>query len=422
MASFYSIFKIVWGVAKLIWMICKRETRERIKLLFRFGRSSTGLISLCEMPKIFYLAKIAKGTGEGFVENKDWFFDRSLWKINLFLDYSKWRETYTEEDFLELDYRYDPIHLNCYLPYVEICNFVVSGIESIEIEKPIRDFELSSGLKDRDVVFEKFMTQRNHRPRNGPIVGLKSMSFDRDKGKCQLVHAGYFDQIKTNLTMDCIAYRGSKSLRELESDATKKLPSIENSSAVNSIGICGAVIATGKDGKKFIFLKKRNSNKNSVFGTGFGTCSSVLSGKDIDAAEDLLQYSVSSMRQCFIREVMNNELATSDGIYESEASKKVLDEIKIIPLAITRELTRGGKPQFFLLIECGQSLLDYLEETNKPKKERHFKNSGVPWGYLWGDADIITSETFTCLAYALSYLTEGADETGRLKVRMQQLV
>ena len=188
---------------------------------------------------------------------------------------------------------------------------------------------------------------------DGSILRIKSLEKTYDlRWKCKLQRSTYLKQVRTNLTLDLpLSGRHEETLRALDVGENGELREFESSIMVNSLGVSAIVYYRDeKSGERNIFLKPRKGNrkkteKNTYKGTGvfqnmLGTVSGVVQMPRGQGIDNLVSYATSEILREFSRET---------GIEEGENPIQ-----QIVPLAFVRELARGGKPQFFFLIEINQ--------------------------------------------------------------------
>ena len=186
----------------------------------------------------------------------------------------------------------------------------------------------------------KLLTQKNldkfkkEKPKttDGPILRMKSLNQLPDNNyECILEKATYFDQARTNLSLDFPLERSDdKTLRLKDMDGQNNLRTLEESLMANTIGVSG-VVYFRKNNRLYFFMALRK--ELGVFEQMFGTTSGVVEQPKL--CYELTQYATSEMEREFT--------------LETGLNSKVIKSV--IPLALTRELIRGGKPQFFFLIE-----------------------------------------------------------------------
>lgn len=236
------------------------------------------------------------------------------------------------------------------VPYKEIIDYTKSD-RRIYIANRIlnEDFVIPDGLmSDTQDAFDAFLRERNVTS-NDEALRMKSLDPAPDGFKCTLQRACYYDQIRTNLTLDYLMeglQEDTLRMRDLGRD--NSLRSFADSMLANTIGVCAVWVmtrrsTTGGKAEKFYYLlprKKTTGVYNGMLGTVSGVVQAPSEGRfDVDTLEE---YVGGEIRREFYEETGVDSLFSKGVIAE--------DEIKIIPLAFTRDLVRGGKPQFFFLI------------------------------------------------------------------------
>ena len=182
---------------------------------------------------------------------------------------------------------------------------------------------------------------------DGPALRLKSITKDKSGSwLCELQRASYFDQVRTNLTLD-IPLNFEDTMRILDLSDVRGLKSLNDSVMANTIGV-SAIWFTQcpnedkHDRIRFFMMPRKKTT--GVFSDMLGTISGVVEPpvNDIFDVETLEDYAVKEIIREFYQETG----------YDKYMEQKELTEscFSVIPLAFTRELARGGKPQFFFAI------------------------------------------------------------------------
>lgn len=150
------------------------------------------------------------------------------------------------------------------------------------------------------------------------------------------------------------------------------------------------------------FLKPRDKGHaiyDGMLGTVSGGVKFPTEGYDI--LSESLQYVSKALLKIFYNKTQYDKYMQENQIPESE--------IKIIPLAFTRELLRGGLPQFFFAIEtppvCDNDIKRYLNQSAFYRRiafRESFLKNVLPC--------IFSPETMTNLLYTIQYLNKGVDE------------
>jgi len=295
-----------------------------------------------------------------------------------------------------------------YIPYLEIINFTKNPNAKINIscskEDPLfldkdKSYRLPDEISDAMQKCLDMVIKENPGTHDDPHPRLASLQrVGEDEYKCTLEETNYYTQIKTNLSMD-YKYRlnGFKNtMRDSERDRhylekkeweelgvkndalhPKCLTSLENSMLANVIGVSAIWLMEneGDDDAK-IYLMPRNKK------VGVYKCKLGMPSGDIESpqyrqktAEQHNRFRDESLIE-YLKWEIAREFAEETGIADrskpledysvkiskykktGEETATVKDEdyinlytdVEIIPLALTREMLRGGKPQMFFLI------------------------------------------------------------------------
>jgi len=191
--------------------------------------------------------------------------------------------------------------------------------------------------------------------KDNPILRMSSLAKESENlYHCKLQRSTYYYQVRTNLTIDYpLLGQMGNTLRALDLTPEGKLPSLEKSALVNSIGV-SAVVFFWK-GRDLYFLMKYRKPTEAVYPNMFGTTSGVVTIPPGQPVRSLTDYVTSEMRREFYRET---------GFDEDRDNRPIKN---MILLSFVRELIRGGKPQFFFLIE--------IDEITEKQFRRKFRTS-----------------------------------------------
>ncbi|KZN53900.1 hypothetical protein N474_18840 [Pseudoalteromonas luteoviolacea CPMOR-2] len=294
--------------------------------------------------------------------------------------------------------------LNIEIPYKELINFIEKPSASISVPSEIKNYKMEESLlSDTEYNLQEYIKENNGTT-DGSILRISSFNKVRENEyACTLEKSSFYYQVRTNLTLDFLLQNHhEKTLRTLDLGRNNKLPSFDNSIMVNSIGVSAIVYYRHpKTGERHFFLKPRKSKRvagsNTNVGTGvfqgmLGTISGVVQIPNGVAVDNLVNYATLEMLREFSRET---------GIDQKKEPAKMIK-----PLCFTRELTRGGKPQFFFLIE-----IDYISDSDF---KRMFRKSlegieefeeGVMKNHILFNS-IMSPEVVSNMFYALSYFQE----------------
>lgn len=294
---------------------------------------------------------------------KDCFYQENFIKSLLFLQ--DWSAKFGRTEFIDYDiskeyYPADKKHIslqfhgetkNVVFPFKEEINFIsmpkakilVNGIKTYVMP---RDLERLT-----DANLKKFLLIKPNTfdGSNLRISNLRNLS--DNNYECDLEYASYYPQVRTNLTADYRLESGRiPTLRLLDMDDDRGLKPLEQSIMVNTIGT-SAVVFYHKEGRLYFFMKLRK--QLGIYENMFGT----TSGEVENPPEDIEPRDLVS----FVSEEMKREFSYETGLNSSKVIKSVR------PLAFTRDLIRGGKPQFFFLIE--------IREVSKREFSSNFRKS-----------------------------------------------
>lgn len=187
---------------------------------------------------------------------------------------------------------------------------------------------------------------------DGSVVRLSKIEMSNKDDSIEFImqHAKYTDQVKSNLVLDWSDHKVSNitTLRDyLKVKYGNSLPPLDCNLLANTIGI--SCILYFKSGRQYIpYLPKRTkfkpnlntdiSNKTQLAVFDEGGIHVTASGA-LDFPLALSDPSKLNFYKLFTEDMLR-ELYEEVGIMESDIKE-------IVPLALTRELLRGGKPQIF---------------------------------------------------------------------------
>jgi nucleoside phosphorylase len=256
------------------------------------------------------------------------------------------------------------------IPYKEEINFIKNPETLMTVEREIAPYKMPEDIFSLTEGNLKSYLEANSKTTDGSILRIASLE-KRGVSKyiCKLEASSYFYQVRTNLTLDYplkdpLKKYHERPLRLLDSTKNSRLPDFDKSIMVNSIGVSAVLYYRNpSSGERAFFLKPRkgerietkdDKNKESAIGVGvFQNMLGIVSGvAEVPASgriTDIVQYAESEIFKELIRETGYSN-----------------DQKPIIkPLAFVRELARGGKPQFFFLIE-----IPYINDKDFRKKFR----------------------------------------------------
>ena len=295
-----------------------------------------------------------------------------------FIDYQKGlcKELYGNE-IMQVKIRHNGQIEKKSLPYKEIINYTQNPQSSIQLAEPLwgPNFQLppEPNTATRQILYDF----KRHSPdtEDNPAVGIHLLEPLKNGGyKCQLRKLTYFDAVRTNQTLDTplnlSGHLQHITMRQKDSDMNGNLKPFSQSLLANQIGV-SAVWYMHCPGRHYnqrlqFFLKGRKS-KLGVFtkmmGTVSGTAHPPQGGfADFEYLED---YATSEMLRIF------NQTTNIDKYMEDYAYPK--QDLEITKLAFTRELMRGGLPQFFFLIKTPYisdlDFSDYFKDSPLNRKK-----------------------------------------------------
>ncbi len=252
------------------------------------------------------------------------------------------------------------------LPYSEVINFTTHPDAKITVRAEIKPYQMAKSLEERTNEIIRRFTAEKGKTFNGPVLRVKRLLKNkRGEGwHATLERARYFDQVRTNLTLDAdLPLPGKHTLRVEDMGPERSLRPFDESLMVNSIGVSAVCFFQGKNRRKQFFMKLRRRS-DGVFEDMLATTSGVVEPPlTADEVEHRKEHGISSVEHqarrltelvAYAKDEMLREFQRETGLERRHVKN-------ITPLAFVRELTRGGKPQFFFLIEI------------QPIKEREFK-------------------------------------------------
>jgi len=267
-----------------------------------------------------------------------------------FIDYDIYKNYYPE-DKKQVSLQLGGQSKSIILPFKEEINFVLHPKAQILV-RGIKSYSMPRDLeKLTESNLQKFLLIKPN-TFDGPNLRLSSLKkIPKGNYECDLEYASYFPQVRTNLSAD-FRLQSSRvpSIRLLDMGTNKKLKSLDQSIMLNTIGT-SAIVYFHKDGNAYFFMKLRK--QLGIYENMFGT----TSGEVENPQEDIKINELIS----FVSEEMKREFSYETGLNSS----KVIQSIR--PLALTRDLIRGGKPQFFFLIK--------IREVGKKEFSLNFKKS-----------------------------------------------
>lgn len=182
--------------------------------------------------------------------------------------------------------------------------------------------------------------------------------------KIHIQPATYFDQIATNLTLDWAseALGEDKSLtirNKYEMSHSGRLPPLRSSILANTLGV--AVVLINSDTQEVLIPIR--GNEQAIMDNGLGkfhcSASGVFAWDESDKIENMLSFD-------FFSKGMEKEIENEIGLTP--------EQYNLIPLAISRELVRGGKPQLFFVAETSLDIANIQSEMKMAAESWEFIN------------------------------------------------
>ena len=252
-------------------------------------------------------------------------------------------------DVMKVDARFGSDVQSYQIPYKSEIDYLADPQARILIEdsRISGRFTMDPQLTaDTDVALNKFLKVKPNTT-DGPTMRMKSFVKDGDSTyRCVLQAASYFDQVRTNLTLD-EPFSLGETVRIADLGTEGHLKDLSESIMANTIGVSAVWVMEcddkGKNDRLRFFLRPRRGT-TGVFTDMLGTISGVVEPPVDGAFEEtsLEDYLMKEIRREFYQESGFNRYLADNSLSE--------EVVKICPLAFMRELTRGGKPQFFFMI------------------------------------------------------------------------
>ena len=190
---------------------------------------------------------------------------------------------------------------------------------------------------------------------------IKITDFNIEKGELVIQPATYFDQVGTNLTLDwasgCLGEMSSSTLRnDIEKTVDGSLPRLKNSVLANTLGVAAMIVSRGEN-----VLIPIRGNEQAVMVDGKGKFHCSASGV---FSWDRSNANFSDVNFDFFIDGMAKEIQSETGLLQHEYT--------ITPLAFSRELIRGGKPQFFFVAETEVTMEDIKRRMSVAEESWEF--------------------------------------------------
>lgn len=297
---------------------------ETIKRAFEFSQS-----------RFFY--------DEALLKHLLWRRDLAALPRSEFIDYPLYLKYY-DESRLRIEYRRNGAAKPVELPYTVEVDLSRRPAARIHVES-YGEYRMSPELEVLTEGNLRRYKAKKTSTKDGPILRVAGLQHVHgDNYHCRLEASTYWRQSRTNLTLDLpLESDSSKTLRVLDLGPNRSLRALHDSILVNSLGVSGVLFFVGRDGRRRYFMKRRRDSEG-VFEEMLGTTSGVVQSAPGLSIPELVSYATTEMLREFSRET---------GCDLDKVQLK-----RIIPLAFCRELTRGGKPQFFFAIEIPEMTED----------------------------------------------------------------
>jgi hypothetical protein len=298
---------------------------------------------------------------------------------------------YYEQNRETLQIKYQDEEKTIQLPYEQIVNFIDNPDAQIKITGDIGEYQQSDEVIEvTQHAFDAFMKERP-KTTNGGMLRMADWQAD-GKGnyatKLQTSH--YFDEVRTALSLDFPLDTDifqTMRINDLTDDGN--LRSFSQSQLVNSIGVFTAV-ALYSEGDWFFHMMPRAKG----LGVFSGMLSSVSGNVDppTEPINDLVDYATQEIKREFHEET---------GLDPSELEKT--GRCQVVPLAFTRELARGGKPQFFFLTVLHDvSQKEFAAAFKSAQWKSEFRSN--MFANITSLNDVVSPEFSTCLFYSMAYI------------------
>jgi hypothetical protein len=263
-----------------------------------------------------------------------WEHDAAALKDTSFIKYSNWQAYYKSDDW-SLELLGPKSVVKRRLPYAQLLDLVTNPAAKITVKQPIGEYCMPDDLKARTEAALAACLETKRKSFDGPVARIAD--FKKGTGgnlHCVLERAGYFSQVRTNLTLDyTTSHNGPRNLRLADMTRDGNLRTLRESLLVNSLGVA-AIVAYERDGQWFYLakLRKREDAINEMMLASPSGVAELIRGQPV---RDLGSFAASEMLREFY--------------FETGLPSTIVR--RIVPLSFCREFVRGGKPQFFFFIE-----------------------------------------------------------------------
>lgn len=228
-------------------------------------------------------------------------------------------------------------------PYNMVINYAAKPDAKIKVDvSEYEEWKLSEPWREYTESIIKSYIEVKGQKEDGPVLRMKSLLECEGKWTCRLQRTTYYESIRTNQTLDAVLNDGTvpeDSIRMQDVDEMKRLKKFEESIMANGIGVSAVVCVRGRGRKSNRYFLKPRSSSTGVFSDMMGTVSGV-----VDPPMDINVFNDICLEEYAKKEIIR-EFQEETGL-----PVEMIEENKIRSLAFTRDLIRGGKPQFFFLI------------------------------------------------------------------------
>ncbi|MBQ0025688.1 MAG: NUDIX hydrolase [Bacteroidales bacterium] len=241
-------------------------------------------------------------------------------------------------------------------PYRMVINYAAKPEVKIRVDySKYEEWKLSGPLRDyTESIIKDFFNVKGQKE-DGPVLRVKSLSECGSEWICRLQKTTYYESIRTNQTLDANLDDGTvieDSMRMHDVDDEKQLKNFDESIMANGIGVSAVVCVCGKGRKGHRYFLKPRKSSTGVFSNMMGTVSGV-----IEPPED-----INIFKDIYLEDYLKKEVIRE---FQEETGLPVEMINSVHPLAFTRELIRGGKPQFFFLIALPGNAAKIIKKSFK---------------------------------------------------------
>ncbi|KJY80758.1 hypothetical protein TW81_18665 [Vibrio galatheae] len=233
---------------------------------------------------------------------------------------------------------------------------------------------------------------------------IRITSFDIAENKVHIQPATYFDQVATNLTLDWASgVLGEDPLLTIRNDYEKAhnglLTPLRSSILANTLGVA-AVVVNPDTNEVLVPIR---GNEQAIMDNGLGkfhcSVSGVFAWNEHETIANTLSFD-------FFYKGIEKEIKSEIGLRPNQYN--------LIPLAFTRELVRGGKPQLFFIAETTLDIASIHSEMEAAEESWEFisiesiDESNPLYKYiespLSAPQEMFTYEGWMALKIAMAYL------------------